>query len=75
MELNDELYDVLDFAKIYAGLGRAVQEQLHDLAGGAGYHLLNPNAVAVIRDKLAGMHAELDMALDEYEEWRVKHAT
>ena len=42
--MND-LMDLMDFARAYARLGWAVQEQLHDLIEDPDTEDLNPNAV------------------------------
>jgi hypothetical protein len=66
--------DALIFAKGYTELGAKVQEQLVDVveaytgrAPDAMYGI-NPGAVRMIKNKLGGLHAELDEAIIMYEE-------
>lgn len=64
-----ESYELLQFAEAYAGLGDAVQEQLaHVLDGTASGSNVNPNAVALIKERLGGMNEEIDNAIAAYYE-------
>lgn len=63
--------DLKRFAVAYAGLGDAVGEQVWDLIDGNGDEV-NPNAVRLIRERLYGLNAELDEALDEYDSTGLK---
>lgn len=55
---------VMQFAKRYAELGSAVQEQVEDILLGNDAEV-NPNAVKFINDQLGGMTEELDAAIDD----------
>ena len=70
---HGSLYDIdaselLDFAKSYASLGNAIQEQLEELLDSQEDAGVNPNAVAVMEDRLGGMNAEIDEALAAWRE-------
>ena len=65
---HGSLYDIdvvelIDFAKSYASLGAAVQEQLDDLLDQQEDAEVNGNAVSMIQDRLGGMSAEVDEAV------------
>jgi hypothetical protein len=69
---HGSLYDIeaselLDFAKSYASLGNAIQEQLDELLDEQEDASVNPNAVQVMEERLGGMNAEIDAAI---EAWR-----
>lgn len=76
-----DIFDILEFAKAYAGLGWAVQEQLETLLAESGFwdaataKELNPNAVDMIEETLIHPLATLDeeyaYALEEaIADWR-----
>jgi hypothetical protein len=54
-----ELYDLLKFAKAFASLGSAVQDQLDDLAN-ERFEQVNPNALYLMEQRLYGQNEELD---------------
>ena len=60
------LRNMLSFAKSYAKLGQAVQEQLDDLLEQGIYADLNLNAVRMMKYELESMPAELERKIDEY---------
>jgi len=62
-----EASELLDFAKSYASLGNAIQEQLDELLDEQEDASVNPNAVQVMEERLGGMNAEIDGAI---EAWR-----
>jgi hypothetical protein len=64
-----DLDELLRFARAFASLGDAVDDQVSDLLGGF-YRKLNSEAVDLIGDRLGGMNRELDEALAQYREWR-----
>jgi hypothetical protein len=68
---NCEITDVVKFAKAWVGVGWSVQEQVDDLlnmSSKSNYHQINPAAIDVMKDKLGGMHPELDYAIEQWEE-------
>lgn len=67
--LEDDLLKMLRFAKKYAKLGWAVQEQFDDLINNENRSGLNPNAVAMIKREFGGKFSELDRAIKDYEKW------
>jgi len=68
-ELQDiDIADILDFAKKYVELGTAVQEQLDDLVDNPEDAACNPNAVGMIKERLGGFNADLDEAIDLWEQ-------
>ena len=66
--------DAMIFAKGYAELGTQVQQQLHDVVDAYtarapdGMYGVNPGAIRMVKQKLGGLHAELDEAIIMYEE-------
>ena len=72
MSLHDaDSYDLLLFARAYADLGNAVQEQVNDVVSCdcTRWKEVNTNAVKLIKDKLYGWNEEVDDAIDEFYEW------
>lgn len=72
---SGELYeldatDLIGFAKAYAGLGNAVQEQLDDILDEAENDDVNPNAVDLMQRELGGFNEEIDETIAIYKEWR-----
>lgn len=63
-------YDLIRFAKAYAKLGWAVQEQLMQLINGDPdeMHGINPNAVEVMKQELLGLNDDIDRAFEYYDE-------
>jgi hypothetical protein len=61
-------YDLLQFAKAYASLGRAVQEQLDDLVDDPTTADINANAVDLIAERLGGQNEQIDYAVEEWKE-------
>jgi hypothetical protein len=59
-----ELSDLMRFAKKYASLGSAVQDQMDDLL--AGDDSMNPNAINLIKDEFNGLNEDLDQILSDY---------
>lgn len=59
-----ELTELMLFAKAYASLGGAVQNQMDDLLDGDDG--MNPNAVKLIQDRLGGKSDELDEIISDY---------
>jgi len=57
--------DVLAFAKLYADLGFAVQDQVHMILDNPCAPC-NYNAITLISDTLGGYNAELDDAIAEW---------
>lgn len=64
---NMDVSDLLDFAEAYRSLGVSVAEQLHDILDAGEDADVNPNTVALIRERLGGLNAEIDTALDAWE--------
>lgn len=64
-----EAYELLEFAKAYAGLGNAVQDQLHDIMDDPQSDV-NPNAIDLIKERLGGANEEIDSAIQAYEEYQ-----
>ncbi len=64
-----ESYDLIDFAKKWAGLGNAVQEQVEDILNDPNAQA-NPNAIRLARERIGGYNEEIDNAIDEYYEVR-----
>jgi len=58
-------FDMLRFARAYARLGGAVQDQLHHILDTPDAPV-NSNAVAMIEEKLAGMNADVDFAIKNW---------
>lgn len=58
-----DVSDLLNFAKAYAKLGRAVQEQLEELLDQQEYAQVNPNAVDLIEEFLGGYSSDIDEAI------------
>jgi hypothetical protein len=56
--------ELIEFAKAYAGLGSAVQDQLDDVLGGRSGDV-NPNALDLMIRRLGGACQDLDEALEE----------
>ena len=59
-------HDLLDFAKRYAKLGGAVQEQLHSLVADS-MSQVNPNAVDTMKEFIGGYNSEIDAAIQDWE--------
>lgn len=70
-----DVFDLVVFAKAYADLGSAVQEQLNDILSDPQNADVNPNAVKLIDDKLGGMNDEIDAAIKEWRANRAKRET
>jgi hypothetical protein len=67
-----EIHALLRFAKGYAQLGGAVQEQLvHLLDREFEGNRITFGAVEIIKDRLGGMNADLDEAIGDFEEDRL----
>lgn len=64
-----EAYELLEFAKAYASLGNAVQDQLHDIMDDPQSDV-NPNAIDLIKERLGGANEEIDYAIQAYEEYQ-----
>ncbi len=62
--VDAELHDLMTFAKAYASLGTAVQEQLDDLLDGDDR--MNPNAVTQIKRTLGGVNDDLDERISDF---------
>ena len=60
-------HDLLVFAKAYAMLGRAVQEQLDNMISDPDGANVNGNAVDMIKDRIGGANAEIDEAIRAWE--------
>lgn len=60
---------LLEFARSYTELGRAVQDQLHDIMDNADNGDVNPNAVDLMEEKLSGFNEEIDDALTAYRDY------
>jgi len=69
---NSDLDSLLSFAKSYASMGNAVQEQLYDLFMG-NFDDINPNAVPVMVRALKGKNNELDLLFKEFQEWHTNY--
>lgn len=67
-----DVFDLVVFAKAYADLGSAVQEQLNDILSDPQNADVNPNAVKLIDDRLGGMNDEIDAAIKEWRVYREK---
>jgi hypothetical protein len=68
---HGSLYDLdaselLEFAQSYVSLGAAVQEQLEELLDMQEDADINPNALQLIEDRLGGMNAEIDGAIQSW---------
>jgi hypothetical protein len=59
-----ELDELMKFAQAYSKLGRAIQEQLNDIANGE-LEDINPNALAEIDSRMRGFNNDLDEAIDQ----------
>lgn len=71
-----ESYNLLEFAREYAKLGGAVQEQLDTILDGdtdSFGRKTNPNAIDLIEERLGGMNEEIDTAIEAYKEWMNGH--
>jgi hypothetical protein len=70
MKVDQETYEELDsstligFAKKWADLGWAVQQQVEEVMNDAGAEV-NPNAIKLAQEKLAGYSKEIDEALSD----------
>jgi hypothetical protein len=67
-----EAYELLEFAKAYAAMGNAVQEQLDTILDGNERDfpsMTNSNAIKMIEDDLGGMNEEIDDAIQAYNDW------
>src|SRR3990167_1695782 len=63
------LHGLMEFARRYAALGWAVQEQLNDVVDdpiSVSGSRVNPNAVYLVKERLGGLNAELDEVLATY---------
>jgi hypothetical protein len=58
-----EIDQLMEFAHAYAGLGSAIQAQLHDIVNGDRDDI-NPNALQEINRALRGYNVDLDAAID-----------
>lgn len=67
---NVDASELLNFAKAYARLGGAVQEQLEDLMEFQEDADINPNAHDLMEQLLRGMNRQIDDALDVWYESR-----
>jgi len=75
---TDELYgfssyELINFAKKYAGMGDAVCEQLDDLLDDPSANL-NSNAVDLIKEELGGLNEEIDDAIEAWLEENKPHS-
>jgi hypothetical protein len=61
-----DISSIIEFAQAFSGLGTAVQEQLVDILDNAEEADVNPNAVDLIEQRLGGMNASLDEALEAW---------
>ena len=61
------MLDLLEFARTYASLGSAMQEQLLSIANDPQTDA-NPNAVSMLQAKLGGINAELDKVFEQWHE-------
>lgn len=69
-ELYDlDSYDLIEFAKKWAGLGDAVQEQVDDILNDPNANV-NPNAIRLAQERIGGYNEEIDNAIAEYYEVR-----
>lgn len=59
---------IMNIARLYASLGDSVQDQLNDILNGR-YEDINSNAFRDIKVKLGGHVQEIDVVINEYEEW------
>lgn len=64
-----ESYDLIDFAKKWAGLGNAVQEQVEDILNDPNAQA-NPNAIRLAKERIGGYNEDIDNAIAEYYEVR-----
>lgn len=67
-----DIYELIQFAKAYAYLGSAVQDQLDALLHGNSDDFdvgVNSNAVKLIERELGGANSDIDDALRAYESW------
>lgn len=62
---------LMEFARAYAQLGWAVQQQVNDVVNGE-YGDLNPNALAEMERTLKGYHEDLDAAIVDAHEATVE---
>lgn len=72
-DINGQLYNIdsselIAFAEAYVALGSAVQQQLGDLLDMQEEADCNPNAVELMRENLYGQNAEIDTAIEAWEQ-------
>lgn len=66
-----DISELIEFAKAYAGLGDAVQEQLDTILSGdeETFEDVNPNAIEMIHDELGGINSDIDTSIQAYNDW------
>ena len=66
MLYDTDAEDLIDFAQRFADLGDAVSMQVARLVQNPEHADLNPNAIALAKERLGGLNEEIDEAIADY---------